>query len=114
MQPPITLTFRHVERSGALENRARKLGSRLGLFGQNVLRCHMTLEGPGKRSDGARAPYLVRIDLTVPNAQIHADSLGVDGVGHEDIFLALRDAFENARRQLQDLHRKSWRRIETG
>jgi hypothetical protein len=62
----------------------------------------MTLEGANGRSD-ARAPYLVKIDLTVPGAQIHADSLRVDGTGHEDIYLALRDAFNNAKRQLQNL-----------
>jgi hypothetical protein len=68
------------------------------------MRCHMTLEGPNSRRDGG-APYLVKIDLTVPGAQIHADSLHVDGAGHKDIYLALRDAFNNAKRQLQALHR---------
>lgn len=113
MQPVITLTFHHLDHSGALEDRARKVGSRLGKFGEQISRCHMTLEGPGNRSDGARAPYTVKIDLTVPNAQIHADSLAVNGAGHEDIILALRDAFNNARRQLQDLKRKPWRPMRT-
>jgi hypothetical protein len=40
----------------------------------------------------------------VPGAQIHADSLHVDGEGHKDIYLALRDAFNSAKRQLQRLH----------
>jgi ribosome-associated translation inhibitor RaiA len=102
--PPITLTFRHLEHSGALEERAKVLGSRLGRFSDRISRCHMTLQGPDGRSDG-RAPYVVRIDLTVPGAQIHADSLNGNGAGHEDIYLALRDAFNNAKRQLQDLRR---------
>jgi ribosome-associated translation inhibitor RaiA len=101
MQP--TISFRHIDHSGALEDRARKLGSRLGRFSERIMHCHMTLEGPGNRRDGA--PYLVKIDLTVPGAQIHADSLHADGAGHKDIYLALRDAFNNAKRQLQDLHR---------
>jgi hypothetical protein len=62
----------------------------------------MTFEGPDSRSD-TRTPYLVKIDLIVPGAQIHADSLHVDGAGHRDIYLALRDAFNNARQQLQEL-----------
>ena len=101
MQP--TITFRHIDHSGALEDRARKLGSRLGRFSERITQCHMTLEGPGDRRDGG-APYLVKIDLIVPGAQIHADSLHVDGAGHKDIYLALRDAFNNAKRQLQGLH----------
>jgi hypothetical protein len=99
--------FRHIDRSGALEDRARKLGSRLERFGE-ITRCHMTLEGPGHYSDSG-APYIVKIDLTVPGAQIQADSLHVDGAGHKDIYLALRDAFNNAKRQLQNLHRDRFR-----
>jgi ribosome-associated translation inhibitor RaiA len=102
MRPPITLSFRHLDRSGALEDRARKLGSRLECYNERITHCHITLEGPDTRSD-TRAPYLVKIDLIVPGAQIHADSLHVDGAGHKDIYLALRDAFNNARRQLQEL-----------
>jgi hypothetical protein len=101
---PITLTFHHLDRSGALEDRARTLGIRLNRFSERLTYCHMSLEGPGHRSTAA-APYVVKIDLIVPGAQIHADSLHVDGSGHKDIYLALRDAFNNAKRQLQGLHR---------
>jgi len=106
MQP--TITFRHIDHSGALEDRAQKLGSRLGRFSERIMQCHITLEGPGDRRDGG-APYLVKIDLTVPGAQIHADSLHADGAGHKDIYIALRDAFNNAKRQLQGLHRDRYR-----
>jgi ribosome-associated translation inhibitor RaiA len=102
MRPPITLSFRDIERSGALEERARTLGARLERFSERIMRCHMTLEGPG---NGPGASYMVKIDLAVPGAQIHADSLHVDGAGHKDIYLALRDAFNAAKRQLQHLHR---------
>jgi hypothetical protein len=101
---PLTLTFHHIDRSGALEERARKLGSRLGRFSGGITRFHMVLEGPGGGRDGG-APFCVKIDLTVPGAHIHADSLHADGRGHKDIYLALRDAFNNAKRQLQGLHR---------
>lgn len=104
MEQPVTITFRHIDHSGALEDRARKLGSRLGRFSERIMQCHMTLEGPCNHSDSG-APYVVKIGLTVPGAHIQADSRHVDGAGHKDIYLALRDAFNNAKRQLQDLHR---------
>lgn len=103
MQPPVTLTFHHIERSGSVEERAKKLGQRLERFNARITHCHMTLEGLRSGDTGSR--FLVKIDLSVPGAQIHADSLHVDGAGHKDIYLALRDAFNNAKRQLQDLHR---------
>ena len=100
----MTLTFRHIDHSGALEDRARKLGVRLERFSERITHCHMTLEGSGHGSN-AGSRYLVKIDLDVPGAQIHADSLHIDGAAHKDIYLALHDAFNSAKRQLQDLHR---------
>lgn len=100
----MTLTFRHLDHSGALEDRARKLGSRLDRFCGRITQCHITLERPTNPRDTG-APYLVKFDLAVPGAHIHADSLHTNGAGHKDIYLALRDAFNNAKRQLQDLHR---------
>lgn len=101
---PITLTFHHIDRSGALEERARKLAARLGRFSDRIMQCHMVFEGPDGGRDGG-ALSCVKIDLTVPGAHIHADSLHTDGSGHPDIYVALRDAFNNAKRQLQGLHR---------
>jgi hypothetical protein len=108
MRSPLTLSFRHIDRSGALEDRARELGSRLERFSKRIAQCHMTLEGPHR---GAGAPYLVKIDLSVPGAQIHADSLHADGAARQDIYIALRDAFQDAKRQLQDLHRDRSRSV---
>jgi hypothetical protein len=105
VQSPIILKFHHIDRSGALEERARKLGHHLARFNERITHCNITLQGPdgpGDPDDGG-AQYLVKIDLIVPGAQIHADSLHVDGAGHQDIYLALRDAFNNAKRQLLDL-----------
>jgi hypothetical protein len=75
----------------------------------------LSVEGScrARRKDLSRAPIFVRIEVTIPNARMHADSLGVDGAGHEDIFLALSDAFNNAKRHLQDSHRKSLRPMGT-
>jgi len=110
---PIILTFRHIERSGALEERARKLGSRLRRFNDRIMQCHIVFEGPdGGRSGGA--PFCVKIELTVPGARIHADSLHANGEGHKDAYLALRDAFINAKRQLQGLHRDRFAHISAG
>jgi hypothetical protein len=103
MQSPITLTFRNVERSGAVEDRARTLASRLERFSQGIMKCHMTIEGPAS-PQGRQSAYQVKIDLTLPRAHIHADSLQVDGEGHRDIYVALREAFINAKRQLEGLN----------
>jgi hypothetical protein len=108
MRSPMTLTFRHADHSSALEARARELGERLQRYGERITQCHMTLEG-ARGGDGSSAHCVVQIDLAVPGAQIHADSRRIDGAGHEEIHLALREAFNNAKRQLQELHSKRFR-----
>jgi len=108
MRSPMTLTFRHTDHSSALEARARELGERLQRCGERITHCHMTIEGARSGRNG-NAPYSVQIDLAIPGAQIHADSLQIDGAGHKDIYLALREAFNNAKRQLQELHSKRFR-----
>lgn len=107
MQFPMTLTFRHMDHSSALESRARELGRRLQRYGERISQCHMTIEG--SRGGRSSASYAVQVDLAVPGARIHADSLQIDGTGHKDVYLALRDAFNNAKRQLQELHSKRFR-----
>ncbi len=108
MRSPMTLTFRHTDHSSALEARARELGERLQRYGERIGQCHMTLEG-SRGGHGGNAPYVVQIDLAVPGAQIHADSRQLDGAGHKDLYLALGQAFNNAKRQLQELHSKRFR-----
>ncbi len=102
MQPSLTLTFTHVERSAALEAHARDLASRLRRIEDQISRCHMTLESLA--GDGVPdATYVVKIELTVPGAQIHADSLRADSSGHTSLVVAMRDAYDNARQQLGHL-----------
>jgi len=105
MPSPLTLTFRHIDHSSALEARARELGQRLQRYGERITHCHVIFAG-ARGAATSSAPFRVQINLAVPGAQIHADSLQFDGTGHKDIYVALRDAFNNAKRQLQELHSK--------
>lgn len=102
MQPTLTLTFRHVARSAAMEAHARDVASRLQRIEQLISRCHLTIESLG---DGAHPEptYVVKIELTVPGAQIHADSLRADSSGHASLYQAMREAYDDARRQLHHL-----------
>lgn len=89
------------------------MGHHLARFNERITHCSITLQGPDD-PDGGSVQYLVKIDLMVPGAQIHADSLHVDGAGHQDIYLALRDAFNNAKRQLLGLRVQSRRSNAAG
>lgn len=102
MTAPVTLTFRHLPRSGALESSARDIGNRLQQLHYRITACHIVLEG-NAAAPGADGPYHVKIHVSVPGAQIHAES--ASGDPHAEARSALHSAYENAKRQLEKLKR---------
>ena len=108
MDTPITITFRHIDRSVALAGRARELAQRLSELNERITSCHVTIEGHIGHGAAAEAPIQVKFDLSVPGARIHADNMQGSARFEGDAHAALRAAYHDARRQLLDLaHRRS-------
>ena len=100
MQTPLRITFRHLEPSPAVEARVREHVERLERFHGRITGCHVVVEAPpGHRHKGA--PFDVKIDLTVPGRDICVRSERTEHEAHMDVYVALRDAFDAARRLLQ-------------
>ncbi len=113
MSSPVTLTFRHLPRSGTLEASARDVGGRLQRLNHRMTLCHIVFEGTPESPDGV--PFRVKIHVSVPGAQIHAESARLADVEQAAIYSPLRSAYENAKRQLEklnpfrgDSHLASW------
>jgi len=102
----LNVTFRRFERSGALDAHIREVGERLQRCDPRITQCHISVLG-GAPGDGSVS---VAIHVSVPGAEIHADSLNDGGPGHTDAFLALRKAYEGARSQLRSLQREGGKR----
>jgi cold shock CspA family protein/ribosome-associated translation inhibitor RaiA len=105
MQLPLQITFRHMEPSPALEARIRELAARLDKFSAGIMHCHVVVEAPSKHQHQGGL-YEVRIDLTVPEKEIVISRAHPIRHSHEDAYVALRDAFRAARRQLEDYERE--------
>lgn len=104
MNAMLSITFLHLQRSCALETRAREIGERLLRQHPRSLRCHITVEG-SKDTSGAAAG--VRIHLSMPDAEIHASSaLSQKEPGAHALDDALKEAYLDARRQLQEVDRQ--------
>jgi hypothetical protein len=101
MSSPVTLTFRDMPRSGALEASARDVGGRLQRLNDRISACHIVFEGTPEAASGA--PFRVKIHVSVPGARIHAESARQADVGQSGIHNPLRSAYENAKRQLKKL-----------
>jgi hypothetical protein len=102
----LNVTFRRFERSGALDARIREISERLQHCDPRITQCHISVLG-GDTGDGSVS---VRINVSVPGAEIHADSANDGGPGYTDASLALRKAYEGARSQLRSLQREGGKR----
>jgi ribosomal subunit interface protein len=102
---PVQVTFRHMDPSPAVEARARELAARLERFYDTITSCRVVIDTPpAHRHKGG--PFSVRIDVTVPGAELFSTSDNEPEAPHTDAYVALRDAFDDMRRQLEDYGQK--------
>jgi len=93
MDMPLQVTFRDLPHSPALDEKIREKASRLQSLSDRITSCRVTLE---RRHQRQGREYSVRIDLRVPEREIV-----VNHDHDEDVYVALREAFDAAERQLK-------------
>ncbi len=105
MQMPLQITFRHMSSSAALEARIRELATRLERFSEQIVHCHVIIEAVSHHKRHGEL-HDVHIDITLPGEQIAIRRAGPADHAHEDVYVAVRDAFLAARRKLEDYERR--------
>jgi cold shock CspA family protein/ribosome-associated translation inhibitor RaiA len=129
MEIPLQITFRNMPPSQAIENNIKEKTAKLESFFSRIMSCRVVVEAPHRHHHKGKA-YEVRIDLTVPGAELvinrapqrlsAAKSNGSalsekelaeshepsKHAAHEDVYVAVRDAFNAAGRKLQDYARR--------
>jgi ribosome-associated translation inhibitor RaiA len=112
MQLPLQITFRHMDPSPALEARIRQRAEELDHFFDRITSCHVVVECQDPRHRQGKL-FAVRIDLTVPGGEIAVGRDSGANHAHENAHVAVRDAFDAARRRLED-HARDRRGAMTG
>jgi cold shock CspA family protein/ribosome-associated translation inhibitor RaiA len=101
MQQPLIIHFRQMTPSAAVEARVREKVAALERFHPRITRCRVVVEKLQHRHQQGDL-FQVRIDLTVPGKEIVVGRTGPKDHAHEDVQVALRDAFDAATRRLED------------
>jgi len=105
MDLPLQITFRNMPPSPAVEESIRKRADRLDRFSKHIMTCRVIVEAPHRHHhQGTR--YHVRIDLTVPGGELAVSREPAMHREYEDVYVAIRDAFDAAVRQLEDYVRR--------
>jgi ribosomal subunit interface protein len=97
----LQITFRHMDPSPALEERIRQRVEELYQFYDRIVACRVVVEEQHRRQQQGNL-FHIRIDLTVPGREIVVGRDAGVNHAHEDAYVAVRDAFDAARRQLED------------
>ncbi len=100
MKTPVHIQFHDMDPSEALEHSAREHVRKLESLAPDIMSCRVGIDLAQKHKHQGR-PFGVRIDLTVPGHE-----LVVNRVHDEDVYVALRDAFDDMKRQLEDFVRQ--------
>ncbi|MEQ1710039.1 MAG: HPF/RaiA family ribosome-associated protein [Hyphomicrobium sp.] len=106
MQTPLEIEFNGVEKSDALEAKITEKFNKLLRHFSRMSSCRVVVARPHRHSKGAN-PFLIKIEVGVPGQQtVLISSAREDDREHEDIQIALRDAFDAAKRKLDELAAK--------
>lgn len=100
MKLPLQIVFHGMDASPALEAAAQKKAAKLEEFRNDIMSCRVVIEQAQKHQHQGR-PFEVRIDVSVPGRE-----LCVSRVQDEDAYVALRDAFDKMKRQLEETVRR--------
>jgi len=92
----------NMPRSEALETRIREAADKLGQFHPRIMSCRVTVEESRKHHRQGRQ-FGVRVDVRAPGREEVVSTLH----HHEDVFVAVRDAFDSVRRQLEEVVREA-------
>ena len=99
MQIPLQISLHGIEHSNALYNAIQDKAAKLERYYDRIVSCRVVLEVDARHKHHGKQ-FTVRIDLKVPGGEI-----AVNREHSEDLQIALRDAFDAARRQLEDYSR---------
>ena len=119
MKLPVQITCRNMQPSAAVTARIEEEAAKLDEFFPRITSCRVVVEAPHRHHKWGQL-FHVRIDLGVPGTELavshepspramlrHDEEAALKKhievhPEHKDVYVAIRDAFASARRQLQD------------
>ena len=100
MEIPLQVTSRNLALSEAIERKLRTEAGKLNKIYNRITRCRVVVESPHRHHHKGRL-YNINIYMTLPGSE-----LIVKRAPHEDLYAAIRNSFNAARRKLEDFSRQ--------
>jgi ribosomal subunit interface protein len=100
MDLPLQITARDIGLTDAIKTEIAERAEKLDKFYDRIMRCKVMVECPKRHQNDGKL-YNLRIVIKVPGAE-----LTVKRELNKDLYVAIRDAFDAARRKLEDFARE--------
>lgn len=111
MKTPLQITYRNMSSTPSLEAAIREHVAELDGLYRNITSCRVVLEIPHRHHIQGRH-FHVRVELRVPGDVLVVNRDPTMHDAHEDAYVAIRDAFRAARRELRDYAAKRQRKVK--
>ncbi len=105
------ITYRDIEPSPAIDQAIRRRADDLTKFSDDIVFCRVVVERPHRRGHQGHL-YRCRVNLSVRGDELVAGRNPGEHAAHEDVYVAIRDAFRAARRELQDYADRRHRHVK--
>lgn len=105
MSAPLQVTFRKMAASPFLRARIEERANRLLRLHERIVGCRVVVEAPHRHHHKGKL-HAIAVELTVPGTTLTCHRNPGEHHAHEDIYIALHDAFDAAERQLHDYLRR--------
>lgn len=112
MKLPLQITFRNMEGSDAMKTNIEDRAGKLDQVFDQIMGCRVMVESQHRHHQAGNL-YHVRIDITVPGNELVVSRESHEHHAHTDVYVAIRDAFDAARRQLENYARQRRREVKT-
>jgi ribosomal subunit interface protein len=100
MTAPVQITYRTFPPSEAIEARVHERAARLLRIQPRITGIHVVVEATNRHGRKGHL-FHVRIDATMPRGEVVINREAHDKRAHEDVYVAIRDAFNAAERRLK-------------
>jgi cold shock CspA family protein len=112
MQVPLQISFRNMPPSPAVEADIREKTAKLEEFYDRITSVRVVVETPHRQHRQGKL-FHVRVDVRVPGRELVVRREPAQHHEYEDVHVAVRDAFDAAKRQIEDYAREMRGTVKT-
>lgn len=104
MKNEFQIFFHNIDQTEALQEAVRKRIAKLERFSERIISGRVVLDSPHNHRHKGKV-YSVGLEIHTPQKEVRVNQEQHDNHAHEDLYVAIRDAFNAAERQLKSVNK---------